>query len=426
MQEATLENGMRVIIVPDHRSPVVLHSVWFQAGSVDEAEGVTGIAHMLEHMMFKSTKNRTNEEREKLIQRNGAQENAFTSRDYTAYYQKVAKDRLGLMMDQEADRMVNLALTDEVFQPERKVVLEERQLRTESNPVNRFYEKLVSKHFGKHPYEHPVIGWREDIEGYKLQDNLDWYNTHYAPNNATMILVGDITLDEALPMVKKHYGDLKPAETPKRKLPEQPLREEEVRFVEVDKDVQVPLFVQFYRAPSAQAKVAGIHGDTADAPALEVLADILGGGQTSRLYKALVTEQKIADSASSGYDETGAGESSIDVYAQPKPDVTLDRIEKAVDDVIAELLKKGVTEDEVSRSIMALKSSHVYGQDDLFNTVYRLGLWLMAGGDTKGYNAYIGKVESVTKGDVLRVAKKYFVKQHRTTGLLVAEESQLK
>lgn len=425
METATLSNGMNVIIIPDHRAPVVLHSVWFRAGAVDEETGQTGIAHMLEHLMFKGTKTLPNKAREQLIQRNGAQENAFTSRDYTAYYQKVAKDRLPLMMEQEADRMINLTLTEEDFQPERSVVLEERQLRTESKPVSRFYEELVQAHYGAHPYSNPVIGWRADIEAYTRDKAIAWYNTHYAPNNATLILHGDITLAEAMPLVEQYYAPLKPANTPNRVTEEQPLRAEPILFDKVDAEVQVPVWLKLWRTPTLQAKPAGTFGDNTDAFALEVLADILGGSQTSRLYQALVVEQEMADSANASFDEVGAGEGSFDVSVQPKAGKSLTHIEDAVNVVLAEIIENGVTETELTRSKKALKSADIYARDDGFNVVYRLGLMLMAGGTVEDFKTYPSALQTVTAADIQRVAKTYLNATHYTRARLVASQELL-
>jgi zinc protease len=425
MQQAELDNGMKIIVVPDHRSPVVLHSVWFRAGSMDEPTSKTGIAHMLEHLMFKGTEKLEGKEREMLVARHGAQENAFTSRDYTAYYQKVAKEKLPLMMELEADRMANLSLTEEDFLPERAVVSEERRLRTESQPLQRFYEKIIKVHYEGSNYEHPVIGWRADIEGYELKDAVNWYKTHYAPNNATMILVGDMTMEEALPLVEKYYGDLRPAETPARQARPLTLREKAQRMEETDKDVQVPVLVRFYRAPSTTARIAGEQGNPEDAAALSVMAEILGGSTTGRLYRELVKKQELADSAYADYDPTAALETTVDVFLQPKPGVTLTRVEQAADAVIDDMVAGGVMEEELARAKTGLVSDEIYARDDSFHTVYRLGIWLMAGGKPAGFNAWVDQVQAVTQADVQRVAQQYLKKARSTTGLLAADKNQL-
>ncbi|MFZ2620740.1 MAG: pitrilysin family protein [Alphaproteobacteria bacterium] len=427
MQQTTLPNGMNVIVLPDHRSPVVVHSVWFRAGSVDEQTGKTGIAHMLEHLMFKGTDKLPGKEREKIVSRNGAQENAFTSRDYTAYYQKVAVQNLPLMMELEADRMHRLKLDNDAFLPERKVVQEERRMRTDSQPAARFYEKLIAEHYAGHPYHHPVIGWGDDIAGYELEDALTWYRTHYAPNNATLILAGDITLEQAMPLVEKYYAPLKPAATPIRATKTLP-NSSKAKVVEVvDAEVQAPLYSRFFRAPSAW--VPSPNADVTDAAALEVLAEIFGGSETGRLYHALVKDKNMADGANADYDPVAATETSIDVYVRPKPKVTMQQVEKAVQEVIDTLVAKGVTEEELKRAKTNLRADVVYGQDDVFGQVYRLGTWLMAGGTmgatARTFQNWPAQQAAVTAADVQRVAKKYLTATNHTTGILVANTKQL-
>lgn len=422
MQTTTLDNGMDVIVIPDHRAPVVTHSVWYQAGSMDEQAGRTGIAHMLEHMMFRGTDSMSQEEREDMIHTNGIQENAFTSWDMTAYFQDAAADRLPLLMEQEADRMKNLKLVDDLFQPERSAVLEERQLRTETNPIGRFFEQYIHAHYGDAPYGHPVIGWRKDIEAYTVEKAEDWYNTYYAPNNATLIIAGDVTLDAILPAIKEHYAPLPQANTPARTYTPVPRWEEPQELKVADPEVQVPLWVRYYRAPSAQTGFPG--ADTADAPALEVLAEVLGGGQTSRLYKALVQEQELADSASTSYDAMAAAERAIEIYVEPKPDVPLSRISQAVEDVLMDVQTNGVSTEEVERAIISLRASEVYEQDDIFQQVYKIGSWIMAGGQPEGYHTYQENLQQVTPAAVQRVAEKYLSVTQSTTGMLAQTEAQ--
>ena len=432
-EQFSLPNGMNVIVVPDHRAPVVIHSVWFRAGSGDEPafrDKKTGIAHMLEHLMFKGTDKIPPGEMSKIVARNGGQDNAFTSYDYTAYYQKVATDRLPTMMDMEADRMANLKLTDKEFQPERDVVLEERFMREESTPTSRFFEKLMFTHYEKHPYQNPIIGWREDIEGYTVQDAIDWYNTHYAPNNATMILVGDVTKKDIQPLVEKYYSDIKPQEKTdwanKEAWPTLPAFSAPKRLVKEDEEVKVPVFYRLYRAPAVFAGVAG--GKAAgikEALALTIMTEILGDHSTGRLYKALVEEQKIADAASAHYDASSRGESSIDIYIQPKPGVTLDKIEAAMEAEIKKLVDDGIPEDEMHRVSVAMKASAVYQQDDPFHVMYRLGRWLVAGGTPETFDDWLATLDTLTPEDVVNAAHTWLVESGSTTGLLVKEKGQL-
>lgn len=424
LETFSLSNGMNVVVMPDHRSPVVLHSVWYKAGSVDEPTGKTGIAHMLEHMMFKGTQKIKPGEMSEIVARNGGQDNAFTSRDYTAYYQKVAKDKLPLMMELEADRIANLTLANKDFQPERDVVLEERRQRTDVKPINRFFEKLVHTHYPNHPYGNPIIGWREDIENYTLQDALDWYGKHYAPNNATMILAGDITAAEAKPLVEKYYGSLDVKPTPERQEYREPLRDEPVVLKHIDAEVKVPVFYRLYRAPSAFQNVGGGTERTDDAMALVMLAEIFGNSETGILYEALVKDQQIADAANADYDAVSLGEGSIDIFVQPKPDVTLRAIDAAVAAEIKKFIAAGVNADDFARAKTSLLADDVYAQDDIFHSVYRLGLWLMAGGDVKTYDDWKQELADLTPADVMAVAKRYLDINRSTTGLLAGNEAQ--
>lgn len=423
-EQFSLKNGMNVVVIPDHRAPVVMHSVWYQAGSMDEQEGRSGIAHMLEHMMFKGTKAHPDGEFDQIVSRHGGQDNAFTSRDYTAYYQKVAKEKLPLMMELEADRMANLDINDTVFQPERDVVMEERRWRTDSKPTDRFFEKLVRQHYQEHTYGRPVIGWQRDIEAYTVEKAIDWYQTYYAPNNATMILAGDVTMAEVKPMVEKYYGDVEVKQTPARAAQVEPLRDGPVRVEEVDKDVQVPVFYQIYRAPSAFQGVAGAPTSLPEVVALMVLAEVFGGSETGWLYKALVEEQQIADAASADYDAVAAGESSVDVFVQPKPGITLAVVEAAVQAQITKLQEQGVSQAEFDRVKTGLIADDVYARDDLFYGVYRMGVYLMAGGTPEKFDDWKAVLNALTPADIQAVAQKYLAQEHSTTGLLVGSAAQ--
>ena len=423
----TLENGLKVVIVPDHRSPVVVHSVWYRAGSADEPswrKNKTGIAHMLEHMMFKGTDKIPAGEFSKIVARNGGRDNAFTSYDYTAYYQKVAADRLDLMMEMESDRMANLNINDEIFQPERDVVIEERRWRVDSKPKNRFYEELMATHFKVNTYKNPVIGWRKDIDGYTVKDAIDWYKDHYTPTGAIMILVGDVTKDKVEKMVRKHYGPLAERKIPEPVIPTEPLFDAPRELKKVDAEVKVPVFYRLYRAPSMFAGLAGDAETIKDTVALSVLADVLGGGTTSRLYTQLVKELKIADAASASFDAIGRAESSIDMFIQPKPDKTLNEVEAAAIKEIKKLKTKKISHDELERTQAKMLASVVYAQDDGFNVAYRLGRWLIAGGTPENLEDWQQVLKNLTPADVQRAAQKYLVIKQSTTGLLVNNNEQ--
>jgi zinc protease len=426
IESGKLANGMEIVVVPDHRAPVVVHSVWYTVGSVDEAKGHTGLSHMLEHMMFKGTEKYPYQVMDKTVQRNGGVQNAFTSRDMTAYHQTITKDKLPLMMDIESDRMEGLNINDKVLTPEKNVVLEERRLRTDSQPQSRFFEALVKAHYPHHPYGNPVIGWKQDIENYKLADVLDWYRRHYAPNNAMLLVVGDTTLKDVEPLAEKYYGKVEPmADVPKRTAHVEPARTAPVWLTHVEKDVQVPVFYRLYRTPSLFQGVAGAKPSEADCVALKVLAEVLGGSDAARLYQSLVVDQNLSDGASSDYDFISGGESTLDIQVTPKPGVTMDKIDAAVKAEVAKMIATPVSEAELARAKINILADTIYGQDDDDNLMWQVGSWRLAGGDVKDFNKWQDALKKVTAADVQRVAKAYLAPAGETTGILVQNEGQL-
>lgn len=426
IQSGQLDNGMKVVVVPDHRAPVVVHSVWYTVGSVDEETGRTGLSHMLEHMMFKGTEKYPYQVMDKTVQRNGGIQNAFTSRDMTAYHQTVSKDKLPLMMEMEADRMTGLRITDALLTPEKNVVSEERRLRTDSQPQSKFFEALLKAHYPTHPYGNPVIGWREDIEAYKLADLQAWYKRHYAPNNAILLVVGDTTLDELMPLAKKAYGGIaNNKDVPARMAHVEPARTAPVVLNQVDKDVQVPVFIRLYRAPSLLTGVAGAKPDTKDVVALRVMDEVLGGSDASRLYQSLVVKQQLADGAGSDYDMVSGAETTVDVHVTPKPGSTMDKIAAAVDAEIAKMQTTPITADELNRAKVNILADTVYAQDDNDTLLWHVGSWMLAGGMPETFNDWQTLLDKVTPDDVMRVAKTYLQPAGMTTGLLVQNKAQL-
>lgn len=416
-----LENGLQVLLVEDHRAPVVINSVWYYAGSVDEKPGKTGIAHMLEHMMFKGTPNVPAGEFSKIIARHGGQDNAFTSRDLTAYYQKIARDNLPVAVEMEADRMANLAINNTVFQPERDVVLEERRMRVENNPKQRFFEMLMKKALPTHPYGNPVIGWRQDIENYTVDDAVNWYNTHYTPNNAVLIMAGDIKKDEVEGLIRQHYGAVPVRFQPKpRENHVEPLPAAPVVVEQTDPAIQVPMYYKLFRTPSLFGGVAGHTTNNKTALSLLLLAEIVGGGDTGRLYKTLVENQQIADVALASYDPVSREETVLDIYIEPKPGVAMAAIDTAVADIIADIQHNGVTKTELNRVRTALLASRVYAQDSVFYTVYLLGQWVMAGGDVAKFDDWQQEIADITPEDIRQVAIDYLHPVASVTGILQA------
>jgi zinc protease len=422
----TLANGLQVVILPDTRVPVVTHSVWYNVGAMDEVKGKTGLAHMTEHLMFKGTPTNPAGTMDKLVQRRGGIMNAFTSYDFTAYFQKVPNPALAEMMALEADRMNNLKLTEEEFQPERKVVAEERKLTTEADPTDRFFEKVTRQHFSKTGYGHPIIGWAEDIQGYTKEDALNWYKTHYAPNNAALVLVGDVTKAQVEGLIANTYAKL-PNEThvPSRTLAIEPARKAPLEFAAIDAQVQVPVWHTMYRAPSSFVGVAGAKVAQGESVALWVLAEILGGSDTARLHQALVLEQELADDASASYDAVRAMETTFDISVQPKDGVALDKFLPAVQKVLNELLKNGVTEAELQKAKTSILADETYARDDSFTAMYRVGMWLTAGGTMATFDDWRTDLANLSVADVNAVAKKYLVENGRTTAMLAGNQMQL-
>lgn len=426
IQNGTLANGMQVVVVPDHRAPVAVHSVWYTVGSVDEEEGRTGLSHMLEHMMFKGTDKYPYQTMDKIIQRNGGEQNAFTSRDMTAYHQTVAKEKLPLMMEIEADRMTSLKITDALLTPEKNVVLEERRMRTDSQPQSKFFEALLKAHYPNHPYGNPVIGWKTDIENYSLEALNAWYRRHYAPNNAMLLVVGDVTLDEVMPLAEKTYGHV-PArgDVPPRLRHVEPARTAPVWVLRADKDVQVPIYYRLYRTPTLFQGVAGATPNLNDVVALNVLAEILGGGDAARLYQSLVVSQQLADAANADHDMVAAGEGTLDVQVVAKNGVPLDKVNAAVDAEVAKMQTEAVSDAELARAKAGILADTIYGQDDNDNLMYQVGSWVLAGGKVEDFNSWEAALKKVTAADVMRVAQTYLQPAGQTTAALVAKTDHL-
>ncbi|WP_246176693.1 M16 family metallopeptidase [Parvibaculum sedimenti] len=412
-----LANGMGVLVIPDHRAPVVTHMVWYRVGAADETPGKTGLAHFLEHLMFKGTEKIAPGEFSKTIARNGGQDNAFTNYDFTAYYQAIAKDRLPLVMSMEADRMTGLRLTDKEVLPERDVVLEELRMRLENEPVALLQSAMNAKLYGKHPYGRDVIGVKSEVEKLSTADALDFYRRFYTPNNAILIVAGDITGAELKPLAEKYYGsipDRAPTYVRKRPAVEWPKAPERVTLH--DPRVQEPTWLRFYPAPSQAG--AGPR----EAAALDVLAEILGGGTTSRLYQALVVREKVASSVQSWYDGDNLDAGDFGIYALPRLGGNLADAEKAIAVEVARLLKDGVAADELDRAKTQLVASDIYARDTQQTLAYAYGSALMTGVSAREVFEWPDYIRAVTADDVLAAAHKVFDKSNTVTGELLPEE----
>lgn len=407
-----LDNGMRILVIPDHRAPVVSHMVWYRVGGVDDPPGLSGIAHFFEHLMFKGTDTIPPGELSRIVARNGGTDNAFTGHDYTAYFQRIARDRLPLVMELEADRMHNLILSEENVVTEREVVREERNTRVESDPSSQFREQMSAALFLSHPYGRPVIGWDEEIQQIGREEAIDFYSHHYAPNNAMLVVTGDVEPEDVLSLAQETYGLVPARELAPRSHPAQPPRLGETRIDLTHPDVRLPMLMRMYRVPTYKTAEPGV------AEAFDMLTTIMGGGATSRLYRALVVEQQIAVSAGSYYDGSAADLSEFGVYAYPSEGVSFEQVETAIDEVIEEMMNAPPEQDEFERARTRLLASHIYEQDSQFALAMNYGLSLTVGLTVEDVEAWPDRIEMVTPEDVQNVAREYLVKKEAVTGSL--------
>lgn len=415
-QTFTLANGMRVVVIPNHRVPVVTHMVWYQAGSADEPAGKSGIAHFLEHLMFKGTGKLAPGEFSRILARNGGQENAFTGHDYTVYHQTVAVDRLGLVMEMEADRMTNLVLSVDDIETERLVILEERRQRTGNSPAAILGEHIDAALYLNHPYRRPIIGWEHEIRALSMDDILAFYRRWYTPGNAILVVAGDITADQLRPLAEATYGRIPAAPVTPRVRPAEPPHNAARRVMLRDPRVRQPSWSRTFLAPSYTS------GDSRHAYPLEVLEEILGGGATSRLYRSLVVERQLAVSAGSGYRPGRRGPSRFTFYANPRPGVTMETLEAAVEGEIDTLLDRGVTAAEVEWAKRRLRAAAVYARDSLNTGARVLGAALATGRDVEDVEEWPQRISAVTPEQVDAAARAVLRSNRSVTALLLPGE----
>ena len=415
--EFMLANGMQVVVVPDHRAPVVTHMVWYRVGGSDEPPGTSGIAHFLEHLMFKSTDKIASGEFSKIVSRLGGQDNAFTSQDATAYFQRVAKDRLGQVMQMEADRMVNLKLTEQEVLTERAVILEERRSRVENNPQAILDEQMNAALYYSHPYGIPVIGWEHEMAQLSREDALTFYKRHYAPNNAILVVTGDVTPEEVRRLAQDSFGKVpaNPAIRP-RKRPIDPEPRAARRVELKDPRAGKESLQRYYVTPSYVTAAPG------EAEALDLLMKIAASGSTSRLYQKLVVDDRLASSAGGWYSGSGLDSGKIAVYAVPADGVGLDKVEAAIDAVVAEIRDKGVTEAELERAKKAYLADYVYDSDNQSTLARRYGWGLVIGRTVADLDAWPERIAKVTLADIKKVAGKYLDLRRSVTGTLLPVE----
>ncbi len=397
-----LPNGLQLVIVENHSAPIVTHMVWYRVGAADEPWGKSGIAHFLEHLMFKGTSTHPPGEFSRIVARNGGSENAFTTQDSTAYFQSVAVDRLELVMGLEADRMVNLVLTDDVVLPERDVVLEERRQRIENDPPAKLGEMATAAFYLNHPYRNPIIGWEHEIRALTTDDALDFYRSWYAPNNAVVIVAGDVSAEAVKAMAERTYGKVASRPLPERRRPQEPQAYAPRRVVLESAQVRQPSWSRRWLAPS--------HGSGGGARlyALQLLSEILGGSTVSRLYRTLAVESAIATESRSAYSPDSLDPTGFIVWATPRQGADLKEVEAAVEAVIAELVKTGVTEEEVARAKQQLQDRAVLARDNLETAPRIIGSALMAGRDIEEVEAWPERIGEVTVSEVNEAARMLF------------------
>lgn len=410
--ETTLKNGLRVIVKEDRRAPTAAQMVWYRIGSMDEVDGASGVAHVLEHMMFKGTPSVGPGEFNKRVAAAGGRDNAFTSRDYTAYFQQVPKEKLPEMMQLEADRMRHLNVDPKEFAQEIKVVMEERRMRTDDNPQAKLFEQMNAVAFQAHPYRRPIIGWMNDLENMTAADAKTWYDTWYVPNNAYVVITGDVDHKEVFALAEKYYGGLEGRPLPARKPQTEPAQDG-TRRVNVKAPAELPVLIMAYKAP-----VLRDADKDSDPYALEMLAAILDGHDAARFNKKLVREDKVALSVGIGYDSTARGPGMIYLHGSPSEGRTVADLEAALRAEITRIQQDGVSEQELKRAKAQLVAGEVYKLDSMFGQAMEIGQTESAGIPYQKIDRMLEKLQQVSAAEVQAVAKKYFKDDTLTIGVL--------
>ena len=406
-----LENGLELVVIEDHRRPVVAHFIYYRVGSMDEDPGKTGLAHFLEHLMFKGTANIESGAFSSLVTKYGGRDNAFTSKDHTAYFQVVSSDKLGEMMEMEADRMTNLSFDDAIARSELAVVLEERLSRVENRPAGILYETLNAALYLSHPYRRPVIGWKPEISALTRADAMKFYRTWYKPNNAIVVISGDVRPEDALALAKVSYGKIPGGSLPSKQIFHEPEHTSPRRVIHEDTRVRQSSFQRLYLAPA-------YNGRAREPYALDVLAEVLGG-ETGAIYKALVIQAKKALNATFWYDGSGRDFGSSGIYALPLPGISLDTLEKEIQEVIEDLLQNGIAETEVEAAKNRLLAEAIFARDSLEGPARIVGDSLINGSTIDDVEAWPTRIQAVTKLEVDKAAKSLFRLERSATGWLI-------
>jgi zinc protease len=416
----TLDNGLNVVVIEDHRAPVVVQMIWYRVGAADEPAGHSGIAHFLEHLMFKGTDTVGPNQFSAIVEAQGGDDNAFTASDYTAYFQRVAADRLPLVMEMEADRMRNLRLTEEDVSTEREVILEERAQRTDSNPGALLSEQMRAAQFLNHPYGIPVIGWRHEMEQLSREDALSYYQRFYAPNNATLVIAGDVEPEAVKALAEEHYGPIAPSDgIVPRIRPQEPPQLAERRITLADERVSEPYIFRTYLAPERDP------GNQAEAAALTVLAELLGGsGQTSVLPRALQFDSQTAVYSAAFYDGSSIDDATFGLIVVPAPGVSLEAAEAKMDEVIADFLQTGPDPAALERIRTQVRAGDIYSRDDVNALARRYGEGLSIGLSLEDIDGWDEDLAAVTEADIMAAAQKVFDRRNAVTGWLTRPEGE--
>ena len=413
-----LDNGMQVVVVEDHRAPAVQHMLWYRAGSADEPKGSSGVAHFLEHLLFKATDKMESGEFSKVVAANGGRDNAFTSYDYTAYFQRVAADRLELMMTMEADRMKDIRLTPENIATERDVIIEERNQRTENNPQAMFGEQLSATQYLNHRYGTPIIGWMHEMEELDLDDALSFYELYYSPNNTILVVSGDVAPDEVRVLAEKHYGPIpRNPDLPERLRTEEPRQNAERRVIFRDARVAQPYISRSYLVPERDS------GAQESAAALTILSEILGGGTTSFFTEKLQFDTQVSTYTAAWYSSVSLDDTTFRMIIVPAEGVSLEEGEAALDQAFAEFLETGVDEEQLERIKLQIRASEVYAQDNVDGIANRYGRALTSGLTIEDVQAWPAILDAVTAEDIIQAAS-LLRREASVTGWLMRPEGE--
>jgi len=408
VQEFVLDNGLKVLLLEDHKSPSVTFQVWYRVGSRNEKDGKSGLAHFLEHFMFKGTPTTKPEEYSRIIAKNGGQSNAFTTTDMTVYFATMSRDKISVELELEADRMANALLGETYFEPEKKVIQEERRLRTDDNPAAALGEVANAVAYTVHPYRRPVVGWMEDIQNLSRQDLVDFYKLYYSPNNAFIVVTGDFTTAELLPKIKAAYGKIpRGADAPQVSVTEPEQRGE--RRVIFKKEAELPFLLMFYHAPNLKSP---------DSYALDLLSVVLAGGRSSRLYHELVYQKRLAHGIDADYSSVSIDPTGFSIDAQLLPGKDPAELEREIDRVVEKVKSELISDKELQKAKNQVEAAFIFAQDSIFGQAMKIGYYEIAGG-WRQMESYLDGIRKVTREDIRRVAKLYLDRDRRTVGTLI-------